>query len=86
MAQLPMKSGAAVRAHAIMYKAVVQTVLMYGSEIWVVTGDMLTVLEGFHHQVTRLIVVKKAWSDGDGGWEWPPTEEALEVTGLWTTK
>ena len=30
-------------------------VLLYGSEIWVVTGVMLKVLEGFHHRATRRI-------------------------------
>ena len=36
-----------MQAQAIMYKAVVQTVLLYGSDIWVVTGEMLMVLEDF---------------------------------------
>ena len=31
------------------HKAVAQSVLLYGSEIGVVTGEMLKVLEGFHH-------------------------------------
>ena len=43
VAKLLKKSGAAVRALEIMYKAVVQTVLLYGSDKWVVTGAMLTV-------------------------------------------
>ena len=33
-----------VRAWEMLYKAVVQTVLLYGREIWVVTGEMLKVL------------------------------------------
>ena len=43
------KSVAAVQSQAMMYKAVVQTVLMYGSDSWVVMGSMLTTMEGFHH-------------------------------------
>ena len=39
-----------------MYKAVVQTVLLYKIESWSVTEVMLKVLEGFHHQVARRIV------------------------------
>ena len=55
-------------------------------EIWVETGAMLTVLEGFHHQVDRKITVKKALNAGDGRWEWSPVEEDLEMTGLWPIK
>ena len=40
-----------VRAWAMMYKAVVQTVLIYGSGSWVVTDVILKLLEGFHYIV-----------------------------------
>ena len=40
--------GSTVRAQGMMYKAVVQLVLLYGSESWVVTRAMVKVLEGFH--------------------------------------
>ena len=39
----------------IMHKAVTHSVLLYGNEIWVVTGEMLKVLEGFHNWVVRRI-------------------------------
>ena len=38
------KTGATVRAQGIMYKAVVQSVVLYGSESGVITGAMLKVL------------------------------------------
>ena len=41
--------GETVRSHGMMYKAVVQSVLMYGSEVWLVMGAFLEVLEVFHH-------------------------------------
>ena len=44
------KTGATVQARGMMYKAVANLVLLYGSEIWVVTGEMLKVLEGIHHR------------------------------------
>ena len=37
------------------YKAVIQSVLLYGSETWTVTPAMLRTLEGFHHRVVRRI-------------------------------
>ena len=42
-----------------MYKAAVQEVLLYGSEIWVVTDVIKIVLEVFHHRITRRIVGMK---------------------------
>ena len=72
MTKLLTKVGAEVWAQAMMYKAVVKMVFLYGSEMWVVTRAMLTVLEGFHHQVARKIAVKIYRRDGDGGWECPP--------------
>ena len=38
------KTGATVWARGIMYKAVVQLMLLYGSDIWVATGEMLKFL------------------------------------------
>ena len=56
----------------IIYKAVVHMVLLYGSDIWVVTEETLKVLEGFHNWVPRNIAGKTALSTVDGDWEWPP--------------
>ena len=41
--------GATVWAGDMLYKAVVWSLLFFGSESWVMTGAMLNVLEGFHH-------------------------------------
>ena len=77
---------AAVQSRSTMYKAVVQTVLPYGSDIWVVKGEMLTVIEGFHHRLDRQIAGNTARHAGFGGWEWPPAEESLDVAGMWPIK
>ena len=39
----------------MMYKVVVQTVLLYGSDSWVVTAVMLEFLEEFHPRVAHQI-------------------------------
>ena len=44
------KTEETVRSQGAMYKEVTQLVLLYGSEIWVMTGEMLKVLEGFHYR------------------------------------
>ena len=49
------KMGEPIKLRAIMYKALFQEMLLYGSESWVVTDAMMTVLEGFHHRIARRI-------------------------------
>ena len=46
---------ATVRFRGVMYKAVAQSVLLYGSKSWMVTRDMLKFLKEFHHKVVRRI-------------------------------
>ena len=41
------KTGSTVQDRGVLCKSVVQLVLLYGSESWVVTGEMLKVLEAF---------------------------------------
>ena len=36
-------------------KTLVQVVILYRSEIWVMTDEIMTVLEGFHHRIARRI-------------------------------
>ena len=49
------KTRAMLREQGMIYKSVDQSVILYGSEIWVVAGDMIKVLEGFHHRAARRI-------------------------------
>ena len=74
--------GAHGKSWAVIYKALVQTVCIYGCEIWVITYAMMKVLEFFRHRVAR-IPVGLTMRQGDGGkWEWPPFSTDLEVIGL----
>ena len=61
---------APVKAQAMIYKAVVQAVLLYGIKIWVVTDVMMMVLEGFHHRIVRGIVGITARRGADREWDW----------------
>ena len=45
------KTGVHIKAQAMMYKVVVQVVLLYERESWVVTDVMMVVLDGFHHRI-----------------------------------
>ena len=41
------KTGSTVQDRGVLYKAVIPLLLLYGSESWVVMGEMLNVLKGF---------------------------------------
>ena len=47
------KTGERVQDMTMLYKAVVQTVILYGSENRVLTGEMMKMLEDFHHRIKR---------------------------------
>ena len=64
-----MNMGETVRSREMMYKAVVQTVLIYGSGSWVVTDVILKVVDGFHHQVAWRITGVSAWQVKEVEWE-----------------
>ena len=66
IAGLLYKTGAAVRSHGMMNNSVSQSVLLYGSESLVVAGEMLKVLEGFHHRAASQITGMTA-THGTGG-------------------
>ena len=78
------RDGAQPRVSGMFYKAIVQTVLLYGSETWVLTSSMLKVLEGFHNRVARRIAGKMPYYvPTEDRWVYPPTGEALEIAGLY---
>ena len=76
-------TGVLVKAQAMMCKAVVQELILYGSEIWVVTKKIMTFLEVFHHGISRQIMGMKEWMGDGGEWEWNLVDAALEATGIW---
>ena len=77
MGKVVTNTGATVWAQDMLYKSVSQSVLLYGSESWVVMGEMLNVLEGFHHQVARRITGMMVQRTTIGEWEWPLVAESL---------
>jgi len=76
--------GVKPRAMGYFYKAVVQTILLYGSETWVVTDFLLKQLRSFHSRVARYITGRHIRQNADGTWFHPPTDDVLEEAGLRT--
>ena len=56
VARVMERMGATVWSRGAMYKAMAQYVLLYVINSWLVTGEMLKVLEGFHHWVAQKIM------------------------------
>ena len=76
------KTGVTVRSRGMMYNGVSQSVLLYGSESWVVTGEMLKLLQGFHRWAARLITEMTTTRGTVNGWEYLPLILALESARL----
>ena len=57
-----------VQYRGAMYKAVAQSVLLYSSESWVVTGEMLKFLAWFHHRAAQRVTGIAAKRGAVGEW------------------
>ena len=60
VAKVLTRTGVTLQAQEMLYKAVVNTVLLYGIESWMLTRTMLKVVERIHHWVGRGILGKTA--------------------------
>ena len=69
------------------YRVVVQAILLYGSEMWVILAEIERKVEGMHTGLLQHIMFKWVRRLGDGMWETPGTEGVrdAEVTQLETT-
>jgi len=79
------REGANPRVSGMFYKAVVQSVLLYNCESWVVTPAVLKVLSGFHHRAARRITGKRGrYLVAEDRWVYPPIDGVLEEAGLFS--
>jgi hypothetical protein len=78
------KEKANSKAMASIYKTVIQAVLLYGSESWVLNSDMERKLQSFHRRCARFITGQHIRPNQDGTWTCPSSEEVLSQAGLWT--
>ena len=65
------------------YVAMVQAVLLFGSETWNVTPSAMKRLEGFHVRAAWQMVMEcKPRRNLDGSWMYPSSEDVLKEVGL----
>ena len=62
--------------------AVVQVVLLFGSETWVLTPRLEKSLEGFHHRAVWRMAGMGPKRQCDGTWVYKPIEAALAMVGM----
>jgi hypothetical protein len=67
------------------YQAIVQAVLLYGSETWVISWTALARLEGFHIRVAYRMAREHKPKRGPGNvWIYPRSEDVLKECGMKT--
>ena len=59
------------------FKAVVQPVLLFGAETWVLTPRMERALDSFQHGAARRLTRIQPRRRGDGRWAYPHLKEAM---------
>jgi hypothetical protein len=84
ISQMLRGQAASPRARGYFYKAIVQAVLLYGSETWTLSDRMLKLFRSFHHRVARHLTGRHIRQDDDGVWHCPPTADVLNQAGLET--
>ena len=76
------REGATPRISGNFFKAVVQQVLLFGAETWVVTPKMEQALSAFLHGATRRLTGRQARREKDRDWHYPSLEGAMKEVGL----
>ena len=76
--------GANPKTMGYFYKAIVQAILLYGSETWTLTRNILKRFDSFHARVARYLTGRHIRQLEDGTWFCPPTTEVLEEAGLFS--
>jgi hypothetical protein len=78
-----MRENASPRISSLFYKATIQTVLLYGSETWVITNEILQLLTSFHHGTARRLTGRYPHPNPDmDEWSHPSIHEMLQIAGL----
>jgi hypothetical protein len=81
------RESASPRISATFYKATIQTLLLYGSETWVLTDDIIQLLRSFHHGIAQKLTGRhpRPIPDTDD-WIYLSIQETLHIAGLFPMK
>ena len=76
------REGGDKRVSGNFFKAVVQEVLLFGAETWVLTQSIERALESFQHGAKRRITGRQPRRREDGHRIYPPLKEAMQEAGF----
>ena len=82
LARIMGREGSNPRVSGVFFEAVVQELLLFGSDTWVMTPHMGRALVRFQHKVTRRITWRHPNRWEDGGWEYPPLVAEMKEAGF----
>ena len=88
MQRILSREGANKRVSGNLFKAVVQQVLLFGADTWVVLPIMERALNYFIHGSARRITGRQPRRGWDGKWFYPSLEGAMKEAGfkdVWTS-
>lgn len=63
-------------------RAVVQAIMLYGSETWALPRNKMNKLKALHHRIARYLIGKHIKKKEDGTWDYPRSKEVLQELGL----
>ena len=82
MKRILSREGADRRVSGNFFRAVVQQVLLFGAETWVVTPRIERALKSFMHGDARRITGRQPRRGWDGKWFYPSLEGAMKEAGF----
>jgi exonuclease III len=86
ISRILMRESATPRISALFYKATIMTILLFGSETWVINNEILQLLTTFHHSIARRLTGRhpRPVPETDEEWIHPSIQETLRIAGLFT--
>jgi hypothetical protein len=83
ISRVPTREGSTAGVLEMFYKAVVQSVLLFGSEPWVLRSKMLSKLKAFNKQIAKRLTGRApVYLRRDEQWEYSSLGDAMEEAGL----
>ena len=82
MTRIMIREGTYPKVSGLFFNAVVQAVLIFGAELWVLTPRMEWELIIFQHRVALRLTRKQPRWRGERIWEYPPLASAIEEAGF----
>ena len=82
LAKILIREGADKRVSGTFFKAVVQHVLLFGAETWVLTPQIERALDSFMHRDARRITRRQPRRGWDGKWYYPSLAGAMKEAGF----